>query len=189
MDWSCKAHFCTDNMFHLVWYRAASYWSDWTKAERSISMFYALSHHGCVISEGVQVPHVAVDQSAYVLHLRAQVLVSSVCTQNSNPENEQNKKKINAVTLCSHERVITCLQQQGSVCTTMFPSTASFLMSPDRTCGMSSGSFSHTEKAVLVNSHHQNMTQGFLYLSNFIYLDCWWLKWQKMGGWINIYRS
>lgn len=51
------------------------------------------SHHWRVISKGVQVPHVAVDQSAYVLHLRAQVLVGSICAQCSNPKKKFKKKK------------------------------------------------------------------------------------------------
>lgn len=44
------------------------------------------THHGRVIGEGVQVPHVAVDQAADVLHLRAQVLVGRVRAQHSDPE-------------------------------------------------------------------------------------------------------
>lgn len=45
-----------------------------------------LSHHGRVVGEGVQVPHVAVHQPPDVLHLRAQVLVGGVRAQHSDPK-------------------------------------------------------------------------------------------------------
>lgn len=47
-----------------------------------------LSYHRCVVGEGVQVPHVAVDQPPDVLHLRAQVLVRSVGAQHADPANK-----------------------------------------------------------------------------------------------------
>lgn len=46
------------------------------------------THHRRVISEGVQVPHVAVDQPADVLHLGAQVLVGGVRAQHPDPESK-----------------------------------------------------------------------------------------------------
>ncbi len=57
----------------------------------------SLSHHGCVISEGVKVPHVAVHQTPNVLHLRAQVLIGSVSTQHSDPKQMTNKNTLTSL--------------------------------------------------------------------------------------------
>lgn len=48
-----------------------------------------VSYYWCVVDKGVQVPHVAVHQSADVLHLGAQVLVGSICTQDTDPKHKQ----------------------------------------------------------------------------------------------------
>lgn len=45
-------------------------------------------HQWSVNSEGVQVPRVAIDQVAHVLHLRAQVLLGSISAQHPDPNRE-----------------------------------------------------------------------------------------------------
>lgn len=42
-------------------------------------------YHWCVVGEGVQVPHVGVDQASDVLDLGAQVLIGGVGTQHTDP--------------------------------------------------------------------------------------------------------
>lgn len=51
------------------------------------------THHWCVIGKGVQIPHVAVDISAYVLHLRAQILVGRICAQYPNSLKKKRNKE------------------------------------------------------------------------------------------------
>lgn len=79
--------------------------SDDAPSERCVEKL--VPHHRRVIGEGVQVPHVAVDQSAYVLHLRAQVLVGSICTQRSDPNRGDKHCDLSAPTAAPH------VSQQG----------------------------------------------------------------------------